>query len=202
MLITAAQFKEHYPLLTGSGENAVIETLIGRADGLLALFCGFPVADDGTRSLTSKTYTRYPKGPRTDAVRALELGIRPVISITSAHVDPDWDYDTDTEVAAGDMVVDGAQGTLLLKRSASAAWSTELRANKVVLVAGFAAAPDELVALAAAQVRHLWDLRRTQGQVSAQFGGDQVTYSDAVALIPESVRALLGPYILWESRLG
>jgi hypothetical protein len=122
--------------------------------------------------------------------------------VTSAYVDETEAYGASTAVAAGDMVLDGNRGEIWLKPSAGSAWATGGRANKVVVVAGFTAAPPDLVAIVASQVRHLLDLRRNQGQPQITQGGQSVTRSDLDSLVPAPVRDLLGAYVIWSSRAG
>lgn len=200
-LISASQFKEHFPQLTGAAADSVLDTVIARADALLALYCGYPVPDAGSRTLEDATYTLYPRvSPRHAA--ALELGLRPIVSVTSVHVDEDWAYGSDTAVDAGDRVLDTQGGRIWLKPTATTAWSRSPRANKVVAVAGYATTPPDLVMIAVATVRHLWDLRNSQGRQQRSTQGHSETYVDATELLPASVRQALGPYILWESRVG
>lgn len=201
-LITPAQFKEHYPQLTGTAEDSVLTTLIARVDALFALYCGYPVPDAGARTMESATYTLYFDGASRTNGRTLQLGIRPIVSVTSIHSDPDWDYGVGDLVDSSDYVVDTMEGAVHLRPDSSEAWPSGHRSIKAVVVAGYSSTPADLVALVALAVRHLWDLRRTQGTSQYQVSGDQRTLTDADALIPAHVRSLLGPYVLWESRLG
>lgn len=193
-LITAAQFRAWYPLLTGTSEDTAIDTVIDAVSALMARTCGFPRADDGTYTLEAATYTRYIDCPHRKSPRVLDLGVWPVVSVTSAHVDPMWDYGADTAVDAGDMVLDEARGWLWLDPGSSSAWASAARANKVVISAGFATTPDDLAWLCAQAVRHAWDRRRVQGVQSHQMQGEQQTLADTDDVLPEAVRRGLYTY--------
>ncbi len=202
-LITAAQVREHYPQIVGTGEDTLLDTMITRADGLIAAYCGYPAYDGGTvRTLEDQTYTLYLDGPRFTEPQCLDLGIRPVVSVTSAHVDSAWDYGSDAQVATADMVLDARAGLLWLRSDASSSWEDSPRANKVVIVAGFASTPPDLVAAAAMLVRHLLALRHQQGVGTFSAGGQSATRSDADELVPAAVREALAPYVLGGSRVG
>lgn len=202
-LITAAQVREHYPQITGTGEDVILDTMIGRVDALMAAYCGFPAYDGGQiRSLEDQTYTLYLDAPRFAEPACLDLGIRPVVSVTSAHVDTAWDYGGDAAVSAGDMVLDGRRGLLWLRPDASSSWAEAPRANKVVIVAGLSTTPPDLVAAAAMAVRHLLTLRHQQGVASFSGGGQSVTRADADVLLPTAVREALASYVLGASLAG
>lgn len=198
-LIGVADFQVHYPHLVGSAMNPELQTLIAQVDALLALYCGFPVPDaGGARTLGAATYTLYPVGPHSSSSRRVVLPLRPIVSVTSVHVDPSEDYSSGTEIPAGERVLDAQRGEIWLKPSASRSWAVDSgRANRVVVLAGFAAAPPDLKALAISATRHVWDRRRTQGVASQSAAGVSQTFADPEALLPEAVRDGLGPYRLW-----
>lgn len=199
-LITAEQFRQHFPNVQGTGEDATFDLMIARADSLMAVYCGFPRPDAGSHTLEDVTYTRYPS-PKTTEPRALDLRIRHVVSITSAHIDENWSYGSSTAVATGDRVLDGDLGVLWLTPTAGAEWSTSPRANKVVLVAGFTTTPPDLVAIAATAARHLLDVRRTHNRQQQSQAGMTVTLEEASSLLPKSVRDLLDAgYVDWRTR--
>lgn len=143
--------------------------------------------------MEDSTYTLYLPGPSRSEPRKLELPVRPVVSITSAYSDPQEDYTSDTQVAAGDMVLDSNLGEIWLTPDASSSWSVGGRANKIVVIAGYASTPPDLVAICAVLVRHLWNLRNTQGRDNIQQQPDGQT------LIPKPVQQMLGPYRVWRA---
>ena len=211
-LITAAQFREHYPLLTGTGEDTLLDKLIARADQLMAAFCSHPTNDSKVHTLESSTYTIYPR-PRHDEPAVLDLPHPLVSSITSAYIDPDWRSDLSTAygsgdaVASGDRLLDAVARELWISSTASPfpAWSSVPRANKIVMVAGFAAATatPEFIAMAAMAARHLLDLTKTLGITAiTQGGGQSATLGDAAQLLPAAVKEHLGPWVVWAGRVG
>lgn len=187
-----------------------MERLIVQADSLIAAYCGWPVNNDGIRTLESSDYTRYPL-PRHDEPRALDHGLIEVSAVNDVFVDDLWEYGAGTEITnAAYLKIDNDERVIWLTPSAPHAWSAAARANKLTLTAGFVAtpsggystAPADLVAIVAAEVRHLWDLRQTQGTISTNKGehSTQRDAADQAHLLPKAVRALLGPYIRWSSR--
>jgi hypothetical protein len=200
-IITPAQFREHYPQLTGTGEDTILATLVTRADALCAQYCGFPRPDAGVHTFEDVTYTLYPPGPDRDEPRRISLRIYPIVSVTSAYVDETEGYAAGTAVASGDMVLDKNKGQIWLTPSASSAWAYGGRSNKITIVAGFTAAPDDLVAIIAAQVRHLLDQRRVQGVTQASAASQYVARPDANLMIPKTVQDMLSAYVIWENRV-
>lgn len=195
-LITAAQFREHYPQLTGTAEDATLDKFIARADALMATWCGFPANDAGGTTLASATYTQYYDGPTRRDAKVLCLCVSPLVSVTSVHVDADRAYGASTLLTEGtDFDTDLPRGALaLLPDSTTTRWPVAWRATKVVFVGGYATTPDDLIAITAAEVRHLWDLRRTQGQDAVVDFGQSTTLRDLDALIPAAVRSALETY--------
>lgn len=202
-IITPAQVREHFPSLVGTGEDTLLTTLIGRANALMAAYCSFPFPDAGGRTLEAATYTCYLGRPALDP-RVLDLPIAPVISVTSVHIDAGLDFDADSLIDAADYVLVGPVGQIYLPAASSSAWSVEPRANKVVVSAGWATAPADLVALAATAVRHLIDGAHVGAEVlSVSAGGQSQTRQAAASLLPPVVRAGLDAgYTLWRNRVG
>ena len=199
-LITAAQVREHFTALTGTGQDSLLDTMIDRADALMAGWCGWPPSA-GVYTMASASYTLYP-APHTTYPEALWHGLKWVTAVTTAHIDEDWDYGADDLVDAGDLVIDNDLGALWLRPDSSWAWSASPRSNKVVLVNGFATTPDDLVAACAMQTRALLDLARVQGVSQVSAGGQSFTRSDTDAILLRSVKEALQPYINWRSRAG
>ncbi len=202
-LITPAQVREHFAALIGPAEDALLATLIQRADRAMAAHCSRPETDTGIFTFESATYTRKIGRPWAGDVRRLDVGVRPIIGVSSVTIDDSpGSFTYTTTVPSTDYEIDPRPGHLWLKSTATAAWITSPLGNKIVCTAGFAATPDDLIYAAAAQVVHLNQLRKSQGlqnvgDVTRAVGPDQVDFH-----IPPMVQALLGPYVLWENRLG
>lgn len=196
-LLSAESFKLRYPALDPSGTDSddEIEALATDAEALIALYLGYPEADDGTRSLGLNTYTFTLSGPALRQPLALCLCVRPIDEVVSVNVDPTWTYGaTGLLVDGTDYVVDEAQGIVLLRPGGSlTTWPSAYRAIRVVVEAGYATLPAWLVPLVVATVRHLWDRRNIQGESSHSSFGDSASFVDTDALIPQAVRDLLAP---------
>jgi hypothetical protein len=194
-LITGAQVRQHTPQISGTLEDSNFETVVNRADALMAAYCRWPKTNAGIYTMVSSTYVLYPR-PWHEDPRALGYDLRWVATITSAYIDALWEYGADTQVTASDLVVDNDEGVLWLKPNATSfsAWSTERRANKVTLTAGFAATPDEIVVACAFAVRHLLGRGRTGGNVASR-AGESVTPADADTLLPKATKEALGAYM-------
>lgn len=200
-LITAAQVREHFPSLTGTGVDSQLLSMVDRADALMAAWCGWPTTSTGVFTMVSATYVLYPELHPTSS-RALWHGLRWVSSITSAYIDEEWDYGSSTQVPAADMVTDNDLGATWLRPDSTWLWSESPRANKLTVVSGFATTPPDLIAACAQQARHLLDLGRYQGQSQVTAGGQSYTRSDVEGVILRAVREALYPYVVWGSRAG
>lgn len=193
-LITPANFREHFPALTGTGEDSVLTTLIARADDLLAAFCGFRPYDGVIHSLTQQSYSLKYSGPSRVDPRVLCLCTRPVGSVSTVEVDATGFFGGSEEALTEgtDFVADLEEGILL--RSDGERWPVAIKGISVEFTAGFATTPPGLVAIAAAEVRHLWNLRNTQGESGYTIRGDSAQLEDWDQLIPLAVQAAIAPY--------
>lgn len=201
-LITAAEYVARYKVVTGTGEDTLWNSLIAGADGLMAASCGFPLPDSGGHTLEDVTYTLKYDGPAWDDSRVIDLGVKPVLSITTAHSDPNLDYGAETLIAAGDLDLDIPRGRLWLRPNASSSWSTGPRSNKIVMVAGFATVPAALKELCFKAVRHLHDADRAGSVLTMTQGGQTMSRGDADSILPRSVVEGLGPYRVWGAYAG
>lgn len=184
--------------LTGalSGDDTLIGTLIDRADAALAEWLRLPRPDAGTRTLGAATYTTYPGPLSIDPAEPLVLlvPVRPVISVTSVHIDPARSYGAATAVDAADRDLDADNGVIILRESAGTGWSSALRANKVVVSAGWATLPGPLAQALVMQVGHWLAHTRSAGRLTLDDGQSRVDLT-ALDLLPE-VRALAQPHRL------
>jgi len=195
--VTAAQVRA---VIRGpvSADDTLIDTLVGRVDSALAAYMNFPVPDSGTRTLGAATYTLYP-GPRAidrDQPAILALAVSPVISVTSVHIDPDRVYGSADEVTSGYRDLDAAAGLIILRDDSPLAWARSLRANRVIVSAGWATLPGELAHAVILQVAHLMAHSTAAGRTSTDDGQTRVDLL-SLDLLPE-VKALARPYRLLE----
>lgn len=202
-LITPAQVREHHAHLTGSAEDALLTTLIAQADAYMSAFCEFPTTDSGLQTLEDETYTLKIGAPWAGDARRLDLGIRPIVNISSVTLDTSGgEFTYSTTVQNTEYVIDNQAGQLWLKTTSTNAWLTGPLANKVVAVAGFATTPLHLVAIAADAVVHLLQQRKSRGLEDVSVGGASVSRPDALRHLPQRVQDALSPFVLWGRRLG
>lgn len=187
-LITEAEAKDYLPGLGASAESTLIGYLIARVDVVFARYLGYDETIEDT------TYTEYLDGPTLDDAEAIKLGVRPVVSVTTIHDDPDWSYGSGDLVDSGDYTVDLAMGVVHLNPTASHAWSTSKRAIKVVYVAGYATVPADIKQAACLTVAHWYRLTTRQGKTSASGQGASKAYT--AATIPDEAKELLNGRIL------
>lgn len=210
-LITEAQFRTEYPQLIGTAENTRLADAIGKASAVMAMYCDWGLNDSAVYSFETSAYTRFP-APRHDNPSVIDLPHGYVTSITSAHIDPDWlsdiagAYASGDEVASGDRLLDTKTRELWIGSSASpnSQWSYTERANKIILVGGFAASTTqaEVVWACCVIVRHILGLARMDQVTTLTQGGQSMTRSDIDALVPSSARHILDCYRVWRSSVG
>lgn len=201
------QLKPRLPQVTGTSRDAVLDDLIGVVDGLFAQFCGYPVASSATLpTMESSTYVLRLDGPRYREPRALDLGIRPVSSVTSVYVDSTWSFPSSSEYVEGtDFELDGDAGVLWLLPTSSDGWTRAPRAIKATVVAGWTTLADDhpLVELVAQTVKHLLDAPHVRGKRSISVSGQTVQPDDLDDLLPAAVRARLAPFVVnWGAYVG
>lgn len=196
-IIVPADFKVYYPQLVGTGEDPVITILIAAADELLAEYCGFPpTGATHVRTLASTTYSVRYDGPSSQP-DVLCLCVSPLVSVQHVYVDTARLYGASTELVAGtDYDLDLVRGMIgLLPGGSLEAWPAAWNGIKVDFTAGYTAGRS-LTAIVAAEVRHLWDRRRTQGEEALTDFGQAVTLRDQDVLIPAAVKDALAAYMV------
>lgn len=192
-IATAAQARTYIRGLTGTAEDATLDTLIARADSLIASYLGFPAATaGGDPTIEDVTYTLYLDGP---GGAELRLPYFPIQSVTSVHDSSDRTYGAADLVPAADYSLFGDEGIIRLDDDGSTvAWSEIKRAIKVVAVIGWVTIPDGLVHAACVQVAHWFGARDHIGRSSVSQQGGSISVRD-LGLLPE-VKQALAPYRL------
>ena len=172
-LLTATEAKAIKPDLSGSAQDTLIDTLIGRADEYLAAHCGYPVYDSSTvPSLTEQTYTQYLNGPTWEDAKVLAVPFFPLGTVTSVHDDPERTYGASSLVASTDYETDAYSGLIILKEASTFGyWSRGLRRQKVITAAGWATVPTLLKHAGAELVWHWYRLARERGHNNTTING-------------------------------
>jgi hypothetical protein len=197
-LVTAAEVRLNLPGLgTSATEDTILDTLIARADAVLANWCGYDAATEGgagAPTLEDVTFTRYLKGP---GGRALQLPFYPIVSVTTIEDDTTETFNGSTYlVSSSDYSLRKDEGIVLLKQTATrGTWSeSESEVLKVVWVAGWATVPYAMKQACIQLVIYWYNQRGTLGKSSVNAGGFSVSPRDET--IPTSVKELMAPYRL------
>lgn len=192
-VITAARVRSLLPVLSGTGEDTELEALIDVADAQIAQSLGLSKPDSGTRTLGSATYTLTHPDVTLPTARLVYLPLLNVTAITSLHSSELQVFDSSSLISSDDYRLDSRTGAIRLKPT-----STDLNVTdgcvQVVAVAGWAdlTTEDVLAQAVAMHARHLWTLRRTQGQTSISEGGGSASLRDET--IPAVVEQMIAPY--------
>jgi hypothetical protein len=194
-LITTSEAKQQIPGLTGTAEDTLLTELITITGRVFAQYCGYPAATAGAQAtMESQSYTLYLDGP---GGRELVVPVWPVTAVASIYDSADRRYGADELVASTDYtLIEGQRGLVELDWDAQhGTWSTRRRAIKITCTAGWVTVPDAVKHAARLMVRHLYDLRQTQGKTSQSIAGGSVALPPPTSM-PVEVRELLGPYRL------
>jgi hypothetical protein len=191
-VITAARVRVLMPEITGTGEDTTIEALIDAADAQIAQWCGMARASSGAYTLGSTAYVlREPDLHVSADGRRVLLRVHNVTAWTSLYSDPLRAFGSDTLVDSATYETDALMCAFDLLPSATAL-TLERRGIKASVTAGWSTLPDDLEQAVAMQTRHLFTLRRSQGQSSVSEGGVSVSLRDET--IPATVAQIVAPY--------
>ncbi len=196
-LLTSTEAKALKPDLGGATQDTLIDTLIGRADTLLAQKCGYPRYDtSAVESFTAQTYTMYLDGPTWTDQRVLALPVFPISSITTIHDDPDRGYGAAYLVDSGDYETDDAKGLVILTdTSTQGYWSSSFRAQKVVASLGWSTVPGLIKHAGAELVWHWYRLQRgDRGKRNVSVAGQSLALWDAE--VPGYILEMIADYRL------
>lgn len=201
-LVSLATFKEYLPEIQGSGSDTELQNLLDRVESACAAYIGFPdYIDDRYKApqLSSRSYTLYIDSPFTEIPYMLPLPIRPIVSITSWHSDVERLYGSDTEIDSTQYDIDYALGRLYLKSTSSKTIESGIRANKVVLTAGFEAAPNDLEHAVCVYASSLQRGKQSQGKDSTTQR--DVTVKFSTRSMPQEVKDILYTYRVYRRLL-
>ncbi|MEN9814120.1 MAG: hypothetical protein RLZZ412_102 [Verrucomicrobiota bacterium] len=191
-VITAARVRTLMPDLTGTGEDTTIEALIDVADAQIAQWCGMARPSSGAYTLGSTAYIlREPDlHVAHDGMRVL-LRVHNVTAWTSLHSDELRAFGSDTLVDSADYETDALMVAFDILPNKNPVTLVR-RGVKATVTAGWSTLPDDLEQAVAMQARHLFTLRRSQGQSSVSEAGVSVSLRDET--IPAAVAQIVAPY--------
>lgn len=193
-LVTTDILKEYLPEISGSNADTELSNLLDRVEAAIARWLGFPAPDSSnTPTLAVSTYTIYIDSYWYNDISVLQLPIRPVVSITSVHADPDRAYTADTEVKSNEYDIDKQQGLLIIKPDTSTVgFTNSYRGNRVIGTFGFTLFHKDLVHAVCVYASQLHRAKSSQGKKSQSVRNATTTYMPNQ--IPDEVKQLLYPY--------
>jgi hypothetical protein len=193
-LVTTDILKEYLPEITGTGSDTELSNLLDRVESTIARWLGFPAPDaSNTPTLAVSTYTLYIDSYWIDDISVLQLPLKPVVTITSVHADPDREYTADTEVNSDEYEIDKQQGLLIIKPNTSTVGFTKsYRGNRVIGTFGFTLFHRDLVHAVCVYASQLHRAKSSQGKKSQSVRNATTTYMSNK--IPDEVKEILYPY--------
>jgi hypothetical protein len=193
-LVTTDILKEYLPEITGTGSDTELSNLLDRVEATIARWLGFPSPDSSnTPKLDVNTYTLYIDSYWIDDISVLQLPLKPVVTITSVHADPDRVYGADTEVNSDEYEIDKQQGLLIIKPNTSTVGFTKsYRGNKVVGTFGFTLYHKDIVHAICVYASQLHRAKTSQGKQSQTVRAASTTYLPNT--MPSEVKEILYPY--------
>ena len=193
-LVTTDIVKEYLPEITGTGSDTELSNLLDRVEATIARWLGFPSPDtSNTPKLDVNTYTLYIDSYWIDDISVLQLPLKPVVTITSVHADPDRVYGADTEVNSDEYEIDKQQGLLIIKPNTSTVGFTKAyRGNKVVGTFGFTLYHKDIVHAVCVYASQLHRAKTSQGKQSQTVRAASTTYLPNT--MPSEVKEILYPY--------
>lgn len=193
-LVTTDILKEYLPEVTGTGSDTELSDLLDRVESTIARWLGFPSPDSSnTPTLAVTTYTLYIDSYWIDNINVLQLPLRPIVTITSVHADPERKYTADTEVNSDEFEIDKQQGLLIIKPDTSTVGFTKsYRGNRVIGTFGFTLYHKDVVHAVCVYASQLHRAKTSQGKKSQTVRGATTSYMPNT--IPPEVKEILYPY--------
>lgn len=172
--ITAAEARLYLPELTGTARDTALDTLIARAEDVLARYCGFYDESDPDADLTFAATSRtvYLDGT---GKRYITLPFGPLQSVTSVYDDVEREYNADDLVAASDYEVfhrDGPELWLKLD-SVHGLWQVGTRNVKLTGSIGYSTVPAAIKGCIARLAAHYYRLASPRAGAQSMSGGGQ-----------------------------
>jgi hypothetical protein len=194
-LVSASTLKQYLPEIQGTNLDAELTLLIARVESFIARYLGFSLPDTSTvYTLDESTYTLYADGPMYGLSYVLQCPLKPIVSITSLHSDPDRKYGTDDEIASSQYEIFGELGRIQIKDDSSETFDTGYQAIKIVGTFGYNTSnpPSDLVHAICVYCSHLQRAKNSQGNQSITQRNSTVSLSPRT--MPEEVKEILRGY--------
>lgn len=192
-IVSASTLKEYLPEIGAStGADTELTSLIARVEGFIARWLGYPppASSSDTTQLDQATYHLYLDGPVKSNYNVVQLPIKPIISLTSIHSDPDRKYESSSALTLSNIDIDSVNGRLIIKPTTSTVFDSGYRALKIICVAGYSDSPPlDLVHAICVWASQVHRQKQTQGKNQISVAGASVSLS--LKTIPEEVKQLL-----------
>ncbi len=191
-LVTSATLKQYLPEVQGTDLDSDLTGLIGRVEAAIARYLGFTLSDGATSlTLDQSTYTLHLDGPMFTLPTVLQIPIKPVVSVTSLHSDPDLEYSADTLIGSDQYLIDKENSRIILKTDSTASFDRGFRNIKIVLSAGYdpTSPPEDLTHAICVYASHLQRAKSSQGNQSITQRNSTVTLS--ARTMPQEVKEIL-----------
>jgi hypothetical protein len=191
-LVSAATLREYLPEIQGVSVDTDLNSLLSRTEEMIAKWLGLPGVSPG---LAEATLTLYVDGPTSTNSSVLQLPIRPLVSVSTVHSDPNLEYGSSTEITVSDLILNLEWSRLILKPTVSTrGFVHSYRGNKVVGIFGFSASspPSDLVHAICVWASQLQRQKQTLGKLSIGQRGNSIT--PAIPKMPEEVKEILRPF--------
>ena len=195
-LVSASTLREYLPEITGTDADTELNNLILRVESSIARYLGFVPPDSVTNAvLDSSTYTVFLDGPFKNLKDVLQLPMKPAVSVTSIHSDPDLVYGSSTSIDGSQYVLDKENARIVLKSTSTDLFDTGFRYIKVVYVAGFdnTDPPEDLVHAICLLCSNIQRSKQGQGYSNINARSVTVGFVPRTAF-PTEIKQLLAGY--------
>lgn len=184
-LVTLEQLKEYLQITTGSGDDALLASIINGISSRVHDYC--------QRNLLSKSYTQFYSGRGTET---LMLAMAPVTAVSKVCEDPLRVFGTDTEILRANMIIEPCGRIKCF--NGKTYWYRGNLNIKVVYTAGYSLAalpPSIALAVKEFMAAAYWKAKNRRFDVQSESLGDKTINYLSVDMPPQVVGAL-APYVL------